>query len=370
MRRIYLFEAMVILIAVILVGVAPRAMSQEPVQIEKPVTETRSAMGITYPEGASIEVEFRGTHRLPQAKGEAKVQRQKGTSEIDIKLDEMKPATFFGGDFATYVLWTVSPEGHVHNSGEFVLKGDESKLGDVSTTLQTFGMFVTAEPHFLVETPSRFVVLENSRPEDNITSRMIKVSNLKYRGFDGIYDFTQETIVGEPEVKGEARSDVRQAMVAVKLAKRAGAEQFAAEELALAEEALEKTFYAAEARVSGPHLATLGHDTVRLAVEAEKRARERGLQASLDAERRAAAQEISDLATNIRQAQSEAERARLQAQQKQLELEMEQRAREAASRAALEEARRREEAERTASQSERDAEQARRAHERGPQRRR
>ena len=96
----------------------------------------------------TLSIKFKGTERLPKASGEAKVERKKGTTEIEIELDEMKPATGFGGDYATYVLWVVSPEGQVDNAGEFILQGNRSKL-NVSTPLTTFGLFVTAEPHFL-----------------------------------------------------------------------------------------------------------------------------------------------------------------------------------------------------------------------------
>lgn len=104
----------------------------------------------------------------------------------------------------------VSPQGQARNAGEFILTGDESKL-EATTPLQTFGMFVTAEPHFLAKSPSRFVVLENTRPEQNITGRMITTSTIQYRGFDGVYGFNRESLVGEAEVEGETRSDVRQA---------------------------------------------------------------------------------------------------------------------------------------------------------------
>jgi len=38
------------------------------------------------------------------------MRRRPGVVEITIRLDNMKPVTLFGGDFSTYVLWTVSPE--------------------------------------------------------------------------------------------------------------------------------------------------------------------------------------------------------------------------------------------------------------------
>jgi hypothetical protein len=112
------------------------AKAQERVQAVKPVTAVRSTLGISYPEGPTLGIKFRGTEKLPDASGEAKVERKRGMTEIEIELDEMKPAPFFGGDIATYVLWTVSPEGHVSNGGEFIIQGNRSKL-NVSTPLQT-----------------------------------------------------------------------------------------------------------------------------------------------------------------------------------------------------------------------------------------
>lgn len=319
--------------------------------VDAPTTEGDSALAISYPEGPSISVKFTGTSRLPKASGEAKVERKRGMTEIEIELDEMKPAAFFGGDYATYVLWVVSPEGHVDNVGEFILRGNRSKL-NVSTPQQTFAMFVTAEPHFMTGSPSRFVVLETVRPKNNITGQMLSVSTIKYRGFSGIYNHSQETLVTDPEVKGEARSDVRQALVSVRLAERAGAKEFAAAELAKARESLDKTMEASEANVDPKQLMVMGHETVRLAVEAQKLAEERSFQAALDRERQNRADEISSLKISISKAESDADRARLLAQQKTLELEMERNARQSAiaqaneaARKAAEEARLRQQAE-------------------------
>jgi hypothetical protein len=50
----------------------------------------------TYPEGKTISVKFSGTERLPRASGEAKVERKRGITEIEVELDEMKPAYYFG----------------------------------------------------------------------------------------------------------------------------------------------------------------------------------------------------------------------------------------------------------------------------------
>lgn len=320
------------------------AMMKVPAQVERPITSTQSALAISYPEGPSLSVKFKGTERLPKASGEAKVQRKKGTTEIEIELDEMKPAAYFGGDYATYVLWVVSPEGHTDNVGEFILQGNRSKL-NVTTPLETFGLFVTAEPHFLVDVPSRFVVLENTRPTNNITGQMLEAANIKYRGFDGIYRASQDTLVNEPEVKGETRSDVRQAKVSLMLAERADARKYAPEEYAKAYDAWKKTAEAAESRADKRLLMSYGHETVRLAVEAEKRAKERSFQAALDSERKANNEQIVALKLSIEKAESDADRAALVAKQKEMELAMETAARNTAQQQAEEAARRAEEAE-------------------------
>jgi outer membrane protein OmpA-like peptidoglycan-associated protein len=360
------------LLAIVL-GLALPVLLSSPISAQEsvktagqPITAGDTAMAISYPEGPSLGVKFRGTHRLPTASGKASVERKRGVTEIDIELNNMRPAALFGGDYATYCLWVVSPEGHVDNVGEFILRGNDSKL-HASTPLQTFAMFVTAEPHYLTRVPSRFVVLETVEPKNNLTGQMLSTSTIKYRGFEGVYNSSQETLVGEPKVKGEVRSDVRQAIVSVKLAERAGAQEFAAAELAKARAAREKTLEASEANVDPKQLMILGHETVRLAVEAQKLAEERSFQAALDNERRTRAQEISSLKVSIEKAESDADRAKLQAQQRALELEMERNARQSAqakadeaARLAAEEARRRQEAEQKATAATQDAERARR----------
>ena len=336
------------------VSAAPGA-AQEKVQAVQPVTEVRQTLGLTYPEGITLSVKFRGTHRLPQASGEAKIQTKKGATEVEIELDEMKPAYFFGGDYNCYVLWIVSPEGHVDNAGEFILEGNRSKL-NVSTPLETFGMFVTAEPHFLVSTPSRFVVLENTRPTEDIAP--LKTAQLEYRGFEGVYQYNQETLVQEPEAKGEVRVELRQARTAVELAERAGAAEFASAELAKAREALKNTGDALEARSGRQVVSQLGREAVRLAVEAQRLAEKLAFQAALDSERQASADQAARLEQGMKEAQSEAERQRLQAEREQLRAQMEAGARAEAQRRAAEEARRASQAEQQARQAQGDAERA------------
>src|SRR6267154_3328668 len=127
----------------------------------------RTTLAITYPLDQTIEVPFHGTTRLPRLKGSARVRRQgrRGT-RVELHIDNLPRAYELGSVYTTYVLWAISPDGHVDNLGEIKRSGSgliDSKI-DVTTALQTFALIVTAEPHFLVHVPSRMVVMENMRP--------------------------------------------------------------------------------------------------------------------------------------------------------------------------------------------------------------
>jgi outer membrane protein OmpA-like peptidoglycan-associated protein len=176
----------------------------------------------------------------------------------------------------------------------------------------------------------------------------LKDSVLEYKGFEGLYDFERESLADLAEVKGEVRSHIESARTAVELAVRAGAAQFAAEELAKARAALETAEAGYASGTSGKNEMLLAHEVIRLAVDAEEKARERAFEAALARERRASSDRISDLKTAMAAAQSEAERNRLTAERKALDAEIEARARHDAEREAAEAARRAAEAEKRA----------------------
>jgi hypothetical protein len=128
----------------------------------------RKTVAITYPLDETVTVKFRGTTLLPRLKGEAKVKRagRRGT-RVELNIDDLPRASELGGIYTTYVLWAISPDGHVDNLGEIKRSGSsfvDSKL-DVTTPLQTFALILTAEPHFLMKVPSRMVLMENLPPQ-------------------------------------------------------------------------------------------------------------------------------------------------------------------------------------------------------------
>ena len=111
------------------------------------------------------------------ARGEAKVESQQGRIEIEAEFEGLQPATKYGAEYLTYVLWAITPEGRTANLGEVLLNGTKSKL-DVTTELQVFGLMVTAEPYFAVSQPSDLIVMENVVRAD--TAGKIEAIDAKY----------------------------------------------------------------------------------------------------------------------------------------------------------------------------------------------
>ncbi len=107
-------------------------------------------------------IDFRGTTLEPGAKGSAEVQNKNGVTHIEATFKYLQPASAFGAENLTYVLWAITPQGRPINLGEVELpRGSSTAHINASTNLQAFGMVVTAEPYFAVTQPSNLVVLEN-----------------------------------------------------------------------------------------------------------------------------------------------------------------------------------------------------------------
>jgi len=204
------------------------------------------------------------------------VERRGGITSVAAEIGGMKPATLFGGDYNTYVLWVVSPDGQVSNLGEFLLDGTRSSL-QATTDLSTFALFVTAEPHFLVTAPSSFLVLENEPDKQG--------RNIRYPVLQGVYNFERGSLEDVKEAKGRVHTEVKQAFTAVRLAHRAGARVLAKEELSQAQRALDETLRLFHQRADQNEIAAQARETVRLAVAAQNLAEGRAfLGARVEAE--------------------------------------------------------------------------------------
>jgi outer membrane protein OmpA-like peptidoglycan-associated protein len=283
----------------------------------------RETVAVTYPLEQSVTVKFRGTTRLPRLQGEAKVSRtaRRGT-RVELSIKDLPRAYELGSVYTTYILWAITPEGRADNLGEIKRGGGflvSSKL-DATTPLQTFALIVTAEPHFLVRGPSRMVVLENL-PPNKPGDADVAVVPVKYLGNQSDY-FTQSRI---PDLADQdfARTptSLLGARQSIQLARYAGAERDAVNELAAAAAKLSEAENAWRLKQPESEVDALARRATELGAQAEevaaarKAARERRDEiarrdrAVRDAERTAEeySAEIGDLRNRLERSERERE---------------------------------------------------------------
>lgn len=291
---------------------------------------TRTTTAITYPLDQTIEVPFHGTTRLPRLKGSAQVRRQgrRGT-RVQLSIDNLPRGYELGGVYTTFVLWAISPDGHVDNLGEIKRSGSgmvDSKI-DVTTPLQTFALIVTAEPHFLVHSPSRMVVMENMSPAKP-KGAQLETSRIQYIGNSS--DYFRDSRV--PQIAVTDFRDIPVALLgarqAVNLARYAGAERDAPTELRAAEADLEQAESALRMHQPEREIDILARQATSTGAKAEDMAlvRRAARERREDIERRDAA---------VRTAEKNADSANQENARLQRELNDERHARELAERDAL-----------------------------------
>jgi outer membrane protein OmpA-like peptidoglycan-associated protein len=287
----------------------------------------RRTVAVTYPLDETVVVKFRGTTLLPRLKGEAKVKRagRRGT-RVELAIDNLPRANELGGIYTTFILWAISPDGRVDNLGEIKRGGSSfvaSKL-DVTTPLQTFALIVTAEPHFLMKVPSRMVVLENTTPQSPGKSQ-IETVNVQYIGNSSDY-------FRDPRVPEIASTDYRDLPVsllgarqAVNLARFAGGQQDAPQELQQAEDDLLAAEKALRFNQPAAEVDTLARKATSSGAKAEEMAMSRRAVRLRreDTQRRDEA---------LRTAEKTADSAQRELEQLRADLDREQRARESAER--------------------------------------
>src|ERR1700687_717935 len=197
------------------------------------VARTTKAINYRHRSG-STNVDFRGTPLMPDAKGEASVNSKQGRIEINARMEHMSPATQYGPEYLTYVLWAITPEGRPKNLGEVLLHGTNSKM-EVTTDLQTFGLIVTAEPYFAVTQPSDGVVMENFVRND--TQGTFEEIDAKYELLQrGQYVLNVNPSELHPiPLDRKAPLELYEARNAVRIARWTGADRYAADTLHKAE---------------------------------------------------------------------------------------------------------------------------------------
>jgi hypothetical protein len=117
---------------------------------------------------APTRIDFRGTVLAPEARGGATVEAKPGAVIIRAKFEGLVSPAKFGTQYLTYVLWAISPEGQAARLGEIITNHRDNAKLEVTTSLQTFGLLVTAEPYFAVSKPGPVVVVENILRQDTV----------------------------------------------------------------------------------------------------------------------------------------------------------------------------------------------------------
>jgi outer membrane protein OmpA-like peptidoglycan-associated protein len=217
--------------------------------------------------GGATKIDFLGTPLLPKAHGEAKVESKQGYIEIEVEFRELQPATAYGPEYLTYVMWAITPEGRTTNLGEVLLNGTNSKL-DVTTELQSFGLIVTAEPYFAVTRPSDVVVMENTiRPD---TRGAIKEVDAKYELLQrGQYTLNVNPAEIQPvRLSSKVPLDLYEARNAVQIARWTGAERYAPDTFQKAVQGLKNAEDYLTGKAGRKPIATVAREAVQMAEDA------------------------------------------------------------------------------------------------------
>ena len=218
----------------------PNANPSQPnsVPLYRVVVVQGSAKAIRYRDlKYSTKIDLKGTVLLPAASGEATVKGKGSGVLISAKFKSVPPASTFGGEFLTYVMWGISTEGRATNLGEVLLKNGKGKL-EATIPLQTFGLVVTAEPYFAVSQPSDVVVLENAMRKN--TQGQVELIDAKYELLKrGQYTLNLSSS-GPLAMDKKTPFAVYQARNAVRIAQAAGASVYAAEPFGKAEDFLKR----------------------------------------------------------------------------------------------------------------------------------
>jgi outer membrane protein OmpA-like peptidoglycan-associated protein len=257
-------------------------------------------------------VAFRGTSLMPDARGTADVQSKQGAIHVDAEMKNLQPASRFGPEYLTYVLWAISPEGRPVNLGEVVLDGSGKSKLNVTSDLQSFGLIVTAEPYFAVTRPSDVVVMENF--VTNETNGTIEEVDAKYELLQrgqytaNVAPSELQPIVMEPKTPLE----VYEAQNAVRIAKWAGADQYASDTLQKAELDLSNAD-ALLASKKGDRKALI--TDAREAAQMAEDARLISVRKSQEEQQAEQARAESEAKTQAEQANAQAEQARSQAEE-------------------------------------------------------
>ncbi len=268
----------------------------------------------------STKIGFDGTPLLPNAKGSATVESNKGQISVNAHMEGLKPANGFGVEYLTYVLWAITPEGNSQPLAEVLPTGGKDQVDLRATTnLQAFALIVTAEPYFDVHTPSDVVVLQNTVLK-NKTEGIIDTVNAHASLLPrGAYSSTEgaNSHLNPITRNDQSPLELYEAINAVQIAKAANADKLAADSYANAQQSLQN------AQAADGHKSERKQEITyaRAAVQAAEDSRVIAIRRQKELDEQAAQRQKEEAQQSAQQAALEAQQAQLKAQQSQLEAE-------------------------------------------------
>jgi outer membrane protein OmpA-like peptidoglycan-associated protein len=270
-----------------LISSAGTAASQAQQGPSSPNDITKSVRAIGYQVGGGgTKVDLKGTPLMVQANGEASVEAKAGTTKIEVSVKNMAKPTVLGTEFMTYVLWAVSPDGRTSNLGEILPNQDGDGKLSPTTQLQTFSLFVTAEPYFSVRQPSEMVVLENE-PRKGTKGKIFVVND--YR----LMKRSQYQKIGNPlaltlDLKN-VPLEMYEARNAVEIAKSREADKYAPEIFSKAEASLKMAENSLARKADKKEIVSTARQTVQFSEDARALSVQRQEERRIASEREAAA---------------------------------------------------------------------------------
>jgi len=290
---------------------------------------SRSTQAVDYRHKGSTKVDLKGTDLDSEVKGEAKVEGKAGGVKIEASLEHLRPANTFGLAHLTYVLWAITPEGRPRNLGELVVHDGKSSV-QTTTDLQAFALVVTAEPYFAVTQPSDLVVAQNVIRHD--TKGGVEPVDVKFELISRDTYNSQVQPINSPvyEVSNKTPLDLLEARNAVRIAKDAGAGQYAPSELQKAQDLLNQAEDYYRRKQGGGPIGTVAREATQTAEEARVMSIKREQDTQVEQERKAAADQTAQAQADAQAQQAAAAQAQAQAQQSQAQAAQAEQARQQA----------------------------------------
>jgi hypothetical protein len=256
----------------------PAATSGRSVPIFHVTVIERTLKAVNYQHHAGpTRVDMKGTVLLPKAQGEVVVEVKSGYTELNASFKRVDPPTQFGTEFLSYVVWAVTPNGRAINLGELIPDGSNKGKMRVTCPYSTFGLLVTAEPYLSVPYPSDVVVMENvirpdtiGRVEDieakaELLPRGQYTLNIKPQDLPSAH-MKKDLGVSMPEY--EAILALYEARNAVQISRADGADQFAPDTLAKAQQYLNDAEAQYQRKIDFDNVTTTAHQAVQTASDA------------------------------------------------------------------------------------------------------